>query len=86
MALITCKECAKEISDTAVTCPHCGAETLHGKTAGKKARNAKRSNVQGAGCLVILLAIILGFTVLGAPFAVILGIIGLVILVIGLFS
>lgn len=25
MALINCKECSKEISDKAQTCPHCGA-------------------------------------------------------------
>jgi hypothetical protein len=25
MALIACPECQKEISDTAATCPHCGA-------------------------------------------------------------
>lgn len=24
MALITCKECGKEVSDTATSCPHCG--------------------------------------------------------------
>lgn len=24
MALISCKECGKEISDSAATCPHCG--------------------------------------------------------------
>ncbi|PIS45933.1 MAG: hypothetical protein COT22_02615 [Ignavibacteria bacterium CG08_land_8_20_14_0_20_37_9] len=26
MALINCKECGKEISDGAITCPHCGAK------------------------------------------------------------
>lgn len=25
MALISCADCAKEVSDKAVTCPHCGA-------------------------------------------------------------
>jgi DNA-directed RNA polymerase subunit RPC12/RpoP len=25
MAMTTCKECGKEVSDTAKTCPHCGA-------------------------------------------------------------
>lgn len=25
MAITTCKECSKEVSDTAPTCPHCGA-------------------------------------------------------------
>jgi len=27
MALITCTECRKELSDQAATCPHCGAPT-----------------------------------------------------------
>jgi predicted amidophosphoribosyltransferase len=26
MAMTTCRECAKEISDTAKSCPHCGAK------------------------------------------------------------
>ena len=25
MALITCKECGKQVSDQAASCPHCGA-------------------------------------------------------------
>lgn len=33
MALIKCKECGKEISDQATTCPNCGAKT---ETANKK--------------------------------------------------
>lgn len=28
MALINCKECGKEISDTATVCPHCGAPVV----------------------------------------------------------
>lgn len=31
MALINCKECGKEISDSAVRCPHCGCKTIHGE-------------------------------------------------------
>lgn len=29
MALIHCKECQKEISSDAVTCPHCGVKIIH---------------------------------------------------------
>lgn len=32
MALIKCKECSKEISTTAVNCPHCGYRTAHGRS------------------------------------------------------
>lgn len=28
MALINCQECGSEISDTAVTCPHCGCKNV----------------------------------------------------------
>lgn len=33
MALIKCTECGKEISDSAVSCPHCGCRTSRGQTA-----------------------------------------------------
>lgn len=85
MPLMNCTECGKEISDKAASCPHCGAPTEWGQKETKKERRKKRGNVQGAGCLLIILAIILGITVVGAPFAIFLGIIGLVVMVIGLF-
>ena len=85
MPLISCDECGKEISNKATSCPYCGAPTKWGKKETKKERRKKRGNVQGAGCLLIILSIILGLTVLGIPFAVFLGIVGLVVLVIGLF-
>ena len=40
MALITCKECGKEISSTAESCPHCGHKT---ETAAKNAQLKDRS-------------------------------------------
>lgn len=36
MALINCKECGKEISNTCKTCVHCGAKTETSKTNNKK--------------------------------------------------
>ncbi|MBE6244151.1 MAG: zinc-ribbon domain-containing protein [Bacteroidales bacterium] len=33
MALIKCKECGKEISDLAASCPHCGAPLKAASTA-----------------------------------------------------
>jgi hypothetical protein len=33
MALIKCKECQKEVSSSAVSCPHCGAKVPHGSFA-----------------------------------------------------
>ena len=85
MPLMNCTECGKEISDKAASCPHCGAPTKWGQKETKKERRKRRGNVQGAGCLLIILAIILGLTVIGIPFAVFLGIVGLTVIVIGLF-
>lgn len=85
MPLINCSSCNKEISHFAVTCPHCGAPTEYGIETAKKEKRKKRGNVQGAGCLMIVLAVILGVTVVGLPFAVILCIAGLAVLVYGFF-
>ena len=38
MALITCKECGKEISDTAKVCVNCGAKTEKAKLKSKKVK------------------------------------------------
>jgi hypothetical protein len=47
MALIICKECHKEFSDTAFRCPHCGATW-----------SAARGKEEGIGCFS---AMILGY-------------------------
>jgi predicted nucleic acid-binding Zn ribbon protein len=39
MALIRCKECGKEISDTAKVCSNCGAKTEKTKQQNKKIKN-----------------------------------------------
>ncbi|WP_043807453.1 zinc ribbon domain-containing protein [Desulfatibacillum aliphaticivorans] len=84
MALISCEECGEKISEKAESCPKCGAPTKAGKKAQKKARVAKRGNTQGVGCLLILLSVVLGLTVVGAPVAALLFIVGFVILIAGL--
>lgn len=85
MALIICIECSKIISDNAATCPHCGAPTKYGQKQAKKARRIKKGNVQGVGCLLMMIVIILGLTVIGIPFAVFIFVAGLVVLVVGFF-
>lgn len=79
MGLIKCPECQTEISDQALACPKCGAPQV----AAKKAARKKKSDVQGAGCLLILLGFVLaaGAGYMWGWVAVI----GLVILVIGFF-
>jgi uncharacterized membrane protein YvbJ len=43
MALINCPECGKEISNSAVTCPHCGIKLLS-FAAMKAQMNKKKSS------------------------------------------
>lgn len=57
MALIHCKECGKEISDTAKVCLNCGAKTEKTKQQDKKIRN-----------IIIVFAIIL--VILGIVFVI----------------
>jgi len=81
--LITCQDCWHQISKKAATCPKCGAPTNWGKKQARKIKITKRGNAQGCGCLLILLSIILGLTIVGLPFALVIGFIGLVILIVG---
>ena len=43
MALIYCKECGKEISDTVTSCPHCGY--LNNSTQNEKANLEEKNTV-----------------------------------------
>jgi RNA polymerase subunit RPABC4/transcription elongation factor Spt4 len=36
MSLISCKECSGQVSDSAATCPHCGAPVLATKESGQR--------------------------------------------------
>lgn len=60
MSLTVCKECGKEISDKAMTCPHCGGYTEAWDLArqNKRLRNRKIwFNVISAGLIIILVGI-----------------------------
>jgi hypothetical protein len=69
MALTDCRECGREISTTALACPHCGAPTRDGPrtevegTAGLGSGLAKRWNARK------VLYIVAGVAVLGAIIA-----------------
>lgn len=61
MALIKCRECSKDVSSEAPTCPHCGVlgpdpATSHQAIA---LENLRKTNAQAAGCLstIFMLAI-----------------------------
>lgn len=59
MALITCPECKKRISDSANHCPKCGYELKPSKIVeliGKEKQNQKRGAI---GCLSIIAIIVL---------------------------
>jgi len=45
MSLVQCKECSKEVSDKAVSCPHCGAPVVG--AAESRAAGARLTTTQG---------------------------------------
>ena len=53
MALITCNECGREISNTAVSCPHCGFQ-INKSEGVKKADAIGWIILIGLGILVLL--------------------------------
>src|SRR5580692_1052615 len=50
MAIIACKECAKEVSDKATSCPHCGVSI-----AGAARRSTRRARRWVYGALIVVL-------------------------------
>lgn len=60
MALIKCSECQNEISSEATQCPNCGKPQ---EKARKEERLKVRSSTQNAGCLAMILAMVLAFFV-----------------------
>ena len=66
MALIKCKECGKEISDQAESCPNCGYKIIQTRT--KKSNNSSKSKTGSIVCLIgaiiYLLLIIIPFIML----------------------
>lgn len=56
MALIKCDECKKEVSDKAITCPHCGAPVIV-PTAVAKSGGTKRALQWIVGIVLVLLLI-----------------------------
>ena len=55
MALIKCRECGKDISETAEKCPHCGATVLNGL-------QATGELLEGcSGCLMAIVGLIVVF-------------------------
>lgn len=76
MALIKCSECGQEMSDTAITCPHCG--NSHTPVGKRDLRRRKAVGTLGllvySTCSVVIIALwfVLGFKTIGWIFAIIL--------------
>ena len=66
MVLVTCPNCKKEVSDTAITCPHCGfrLKQPEGKAAIHPTKPGKNS---GLGIVSIILGVV-GIIVILAVF------------------
>lgn len=61
MALIKCKECGKEISDTVRKCPNCGY-------CEKKKLNSKMLTIVGCALLLtLIIGVVIIFTTIGKP-------------------
>lgn len=77
MPLISCKECAREISDTAAACPGCGApQQLLPRFAGPPhdcarcggtIRKTSAATSEGSGCLIALVGLLLAPLLIGIP-------------------
>ena len=63
MALIVCPECKKLMSDSAVSCPHCGYKPSPEKIAEIKKKNEQLNKELksgcGLGCLIVIIIIII---------------------------
>ena len=90
MALISCSECGKEVSDKAKSCPGCGAPI--GKQADSQKVTRKGAKWEAVGFLLIASSVV-AFVVAAqsqnsnaATFAAFSFLIGLVIFIIGRFK
>ena len=70
MALISCKECGKEISSIAECCPHCGHKTRFGKEKEEEHIRAKNASTLLCILCISIVLLILGIYLLtNAKFA-----------------
>lgn len=58
MALITCPECEKKISENADSCPNCGYKLIPEKLAEIKKEEQRAHKSRNIGCLVLILIIL----------------------------
>jgi uncharacterized membrane protein YvbJ len=82
MALINCHECAKQVSEKASSCPHCGNPITKAKTSAQKRAGGKW---EAAGFILIVASIIMGFSGKMETASVV-GVIGFIVFLVGRFK
>lgn len=60
MALITCKECGKEVSSLAAACPHCGAPIAATTSASIPVPQTQKKGGMGCNIALVLVIVVLG--------------------------
>lgn len=90
MALIICRECGKQISDTAETCPNCGYKNFTSTVVITNPYNGKKNIVLGkimviVGLIFLLIGSLNTLTAL-VGLGVLILIIGVIILSVGRFQ
>lgn len=63
MAMITCPECKKEMSETADSCPNCGYQLTAEKVVEIKKKEQQAQKGCGIGCLLIIIIIVVLYMV-----------------------
>ena len=61
MALVTCADCSREVSERAQACPHCGAPIAARSEASQRVRTAEDNPLtrsRGCGDIVLFLLIL----------------------------
>jgi len=61
MAMITCPECKKKISESADSCPNCGYQLTPEKIAEIKKKEQQALKGYGIGCLSVVIVIVVFF-------------------------
>jgi len=91
MALISCPECNRDVSDSAVSCPHCGFSLSTARKVVTQTRSSKvkkSNNFAVVGVLVVAIGLFMvyeGIFVMPAPLSWLLAAVGLFFMAVGSF-
>lgn len=66
MAVTPCRECGKEVSTAAKTCPHCGVNRPGDETANRVDQiSSMGKSFMGCGCSMMMLALLVPVVLFG---------------------